>query len=408
MPGIVHSAERAFQRAMCALSNGQGAAHPVVPASLFKREVFGVIGYFPENLRAAEDLLWVARYELHYGVRAICPDAQVVYRHFPATWWGAAHKWCVAEYFSVLAGVRLRQQAVFLVLLPLLYVVLLSATAWGALVFSVYLLLRGVVDPMRRSHPRQWWGAHPQAICIAIVMGPCLGRGQNHGDISRLVGQKARSTWASLRMEYDKCDLCRADHHELVARQMYPLHSTMEEVFTIARCVECGLHFTNPRLTPSEIGRYYASGYVLHVDASGWRRLLDRFFDILSNSPVISLSTLFLPLAKRLAAWGRAFIAGLVLRFNREGRQGAFLDISCGGGFHANFREADSALQFCHRLFDVAEVVLLPPVFPARLWIGEAISIRNFLRPLDELRCGNGLLVVLTKSGMENKAGRDA
>lgn len=55
-----------------------------------------------------------------------------------------------------------------------------------------------------------------------------------------------------------------------------------------------------------------------------------------------------------------------------------------------------------------AEVGLLPPVFSAHLGIGEAIAIRDFLKPLDELGWGNDMLVVLTKSRMKNKAGRDA
>jgi glycosyltransferase involved in cell wall biosynthesis len=183
------SAESAFQRAICALTNGQGAVHPVVPASLFRKDAFGSAGYFPENVRAAEDLLWVARYEVRYGARMVCPDAQVCYRHFPATWRSATHKWRIAEYFSVLAGIRRRQQAAFLVLLPLLYAALLSGTAWGALVFSTYLLLRGVVDPLRRSHPRQWWGAHPQAILMAIVMGPVLDVAKITGIIQGLLAQ---------------------------------------------------------------------------------------------------------------------------------------------------------------------------------------------------------------------------
>lgn len=183
------SAESAFQRAICALSNGQGAVHPVVPASLFRKEVFGTIGHFPENLRAAEDLLWVARFEAHYGASMVCPDAQVCYRHFPATWQAAVRKWRVAEYFSVLAGIRRRQQIAFLALLPVPYVALLSGTAWGALVFSAYLLLRGVVDPLRRSHPRRWWGGHPQAILMAIVMGPVLDAAKITGIMQGLLAK---------------------------------------------------------------------------------------------------------------------------------------------------------------------------------------------------------------------------
>ncbi|MDO8773263.1 MAG: glycosyltransferase [Burkholderiaceae bacterium] len=190
------TADKAFQRAICALSNGQGAVHPVVPASIFKREVFGVVGYFPENLRAAEDLAWVARYEMQYGVRAVCEDAQVSYRHFPGTWRGVVRKWQMAEYFSVLAGMRTRQQLVLLIALPTLYAALLTGTPWGVGVYSAYLLLRGVVDPIRRSCPRRWWRSHPRAIIIAIPLGAVL-------DVAKFVG--TIRGWLARRRAQPEC-----------------------------------------------------------------------------------------------------------------------------------------------------------------------------------------------------------
>lgn len=333
-------------------------------------------------------------------------------------------------------------------------------------------------------------------------------------------------------MEYVKCDLCSSEQHEPIARQTDRLHGTTEEVFTIVRCVGCGLHFTNPRPTPEDIGRYYASSYAFHANAPNWRRRLDRALDVLANGPFAGLSAVLPPLAKRLAARVRPFIADPVLRFYREGGRGAFLDIGCGAGIHAHFWGAGSALQSCQSRVDVAGVEvssaarvsllaagircwpdlasvppeerfglirmnwslehvhspreyfsfiaqhlseqgqaiitvpnyngliyrlapecvelpvhlyhfrpadivaygeqhglsaveiktfsypemfraaaavgLLPPAFPARLGIGEAIAIRDFLKPLDMLGWGNDMLVVLTKSRMENKAGRDA
>lgn len=190
------TADKAFQRAICALSNGQGAVHPVVPASIFKREVFGVVGYFPEHLRAAEDLVWVASYEMQYGVRAICEDAQVSYRHFPRTWRGVVRKWQMAEYFSVLAGMRTRQQLVLLIALPTLYAALLTGTPWGLGVYSAYLLLRGVVDPISRSRPRRWWRSHPRAIIIAIPLGAVL-------DVAKFVG--TIRGWLARRRAQPEC-----------------------------------------------------------------------------------------------------------------------------------------------------------------------------------------------------------
>ncbi len=55
-----------------------------------------------------------------------------------------------------------------------------------------------------------------------------------------------------------------------------------------------------------------------------------------------------------------------------------------------------------------AEVGLLPPVFPSLIGISEAIAIRDFLKPLDELGWGNDMLVILKKSPMVGKAEQDA
>lgn len=194
------TAETAFQRTLCALSNGLGAVHPVVPASLFRKEVFTTAGYFPEHLRAAEDLLWVSRYESAYGARVVCWNAEVLYRHFPMTWLEAARKWQMAEYFSVLAGVRIRQQATFLMLLPLLYAALLSGTTWGAMVFSAYLILRGIADPVRRSRPWQWWGGHPRTIFMAIPMCALLDAAKFAGIIRAWLA-RGRGQAGSLRTE---------------------------------------------------------------------------------------------------------------------------------------------------------------------------------------------------------------
>ncbi|MBK6637141.1 MAG: class I SAM-dependent methyltransferase [Rhodocyclaceae bacterium] len=157
-------------------------------------------------------------------------------------------------------------------------------------------------------------------------------------------------------MEYVKCDLCESENHEPVAHQTDRLHHTTDEDFTIVRCGQCGLHFTNPRPNSAEIGRYYASGYAFHANASGWRRGLDRALDTIANGPFASLAKILPPLARRLAARVRPAITDPVLRFYREGGQGTFLDIGCGAGIHAHFWGADSALRSCHRRVNVAGV----------------------------------------------------
>lgn len=175
------SADASFERAVCALSYGQGSVHSAIPASLFHRRVFDEIGFFPEQLRAAEDLAWGRRLVDRYGARDICPDAMVHYTHFTSSWGQALRKWKMAEYYSVVAGVRVRQQMLYLIALPLVYGALLSGTALGAGIFLAYVTLRGVIDPVRRSKDRPWWGHKPAALLIAPVLAVGL-------DLAKLVG----------------------------------------------------------------------------------------------------------------------------------------------------------------------------------------------------------------------------
>ncbi len=175
------SAILCFDLAVCALSYGQGSVHPVIPASLFHRRVFDEIGFFPEQLRAAEDLVWGKRLADRYGERDICQDAIVHYTHFTSSWGQTLRKWKMAEYCSVVAGVRLGQQMLCLIGLPLVYGALFSGTAFGAWVFLVYVTLRGVIDPVRRSQNRRWWGQRPAALLIAPALAVAL-------DLAKLVG----------------------------------------------------------------------------------------------------------------------------------------------------------------------------------------------------------------------------
>lgn len=175
------SADGAFQRAVCALSHGQGSVHSVVPASLFHRRVFDEIGFFPEHLRAAEDLNWSDRLVARYGPREVCTDAVVHYTHFPASVGEAVRKWKLAEYQSVLAGVRSRQQILSVLGLVCVCGSLVLSRVAGGWVVLAYLIGRGVLDPVHRSEDRPWWGTRPAALMIAPPLAVAL-------DLAKLLG----------------------------------------------------------------------------------------------------------------------------------------------------------------------------------------------------------------------------
>lgn len=161
-------------------------------------------------------------------------------------------------------------------------------------------------------------------------------------------------------MEYVNCDLCDSETYEPVAHQTDLLHRTTEQVFTVVRCLQCGLQFTNPRPSTEEISKFYASDYSFHADSPGWRRLADRYLDKLANGNFSFLGSLWPSLARRLAARVKPALKDPVLSFYEKGGQGTFLDIGCGAGFHSHFWGGSSALQVCRNRYDVAGVEVSP------------------------------------------------
>ena len=168
------SANQPFGKAICALSYGHGSIHSVIPASLFQRKVFDEIGGFPEHLRAGEDLIWMSAFQVQYGDQEVCESAVVYYSDFPVRWTQTLRKWFVTETHCVLAKVRTRQHVIYLFGLPAIYGIALVGDYYGSFLLLSYILLRGVVDPIRRSKDNPWWGSKFLAAFIAVPLALTL------------------------------------------------------------------------------------------------------------------------------------------------------------------------------------------------------------------------------------------
>ena len=167
-------ADRAFARAICALTYGYQTSHPVLPASIFHRDTLALVGPFHEGLRSAEDLLWLRRFTRLFGPWPTCQRALVHYRHFPENIRSTFSKWKRNERNSVRAGVRTQQHFFYLIGLPIIWLSPILDPYRGGLLILTYLLLRGVVDPIRRSATHYWWKAQPTAFFIAIGMSALI------------------------------------------------------------------------------------------------------------------------------------------------------------------------------------------------------------------------------------------
>lgn len=173
--GVCHFAGYApFSKAVCALSYGQESLHPVIPASLFSKVVFKKVGYFPEQLRAGEDIFWLKKFLAFYTTRQICVKAQASYTHFPDSWLQAMRKWRIYEFYCVQAGVRGGQQYLYLLSPPIVLFLAFQNLVYAFGILMFYFGLRGFIDPIRRSNARPWWGDSPRSMLIAPFLALVL------------------------------------------------------------------------------------------------------------------------------------------------------------------------------------------------------------------------------------------
>jgi glycosyltransferase involved in cell wall biosynthesis len=173
-------------RALCAVTNGYLARHAVLPASIFHRSVFEEIGSFREDLRSAEDMLWIRDFERRFGPRPVCGAALVHYRHYPSTLGEAFHKWRVGERNSMRAGVRHVQHVAYLLGAPALAVLPLLSMPAALATAAAYLAVRGGIEPMRRSGRVRWWNGCGRAAALAFVVVVCIDLGKWAGIVEAL------------------------------------------------------------------------------------------------------------------------------------------------------------------------------------------------------------------------------
>lgn len=163
--------EHPFGRMIAALSYGQENVAPVLPASLFHRQVFEQAGYFQEGLRSGEDILWNRSIASVGLPTTTCVDAEVEYRHFPETLWLALKKWFVYEQSAAVAGLGGGRKNAVLALVACIYGLLALNVSGSGFALMGYLALRGGLDPIRRSRNWRWWNRWWQPFVIFPVAG---------------------------------------------------------------------------------------------------------------------------------------------------------------------------------------------------------------------------------------------
>ena len=168
-------AAAAFPKAVCAISYGCGAVHPVLPASLFHRSVFDSTGLFREDLRAAEDRLWLRGFEAAFGPRPVSSAAVVHYCHFPSSLPKLARKYWRYECDAVRSGVVGRGE-LWLSAAAMLAGLggLIRFSQAGMILLFLLVIIRGVVVPIQRSQRSRW--LKPPFAAVPMAIGLCFLR----------------------------------------------------------------------------------------------------------------------------------------------------------------------------------------------------------------------------------------
>jgi glycosyltransferase involved in cell wall biosynthesis len=182
-------ADGVVARAACALSYGVGSEHPVLPASLFHRSVFDKTGMFEENLRAAEDIKWMALLKSWAGPKVVCAEARVHYCVFPSTIPAVFRKWYLYKKHVIRARIGIRNDVMQLLLALGWIILFVKSPALALSVLLAYAMLRGAISPMKYSKPKTWWVGEPLALAAAPIVALAM-------DMAKL---------AAMLNEYPKC-----------------------------------------------------------------------------------------------------------------------------------------------------------------------------------------------------------
>jgi len=157
-------------------------------------------------------------------------------------------------------------------------------------------------------------------------------------------------------MEDVNCDYCGSGEAIFVAKQSDKLHHTTDELFNIVKCCDCGLNYTNPRPSTSEIGRYYSEEYSFHAVPSSIKKLVSLLVVKVINGPFSVLVNTLPFISSKFIPYVKPIISDPVIDYYKSSGAGDFLDIGCGAGSSAHFWNTNGALVEYRKLFKVAGI----------------------------------------------------
>jgi len=179
----------------CALSYGQERKrNMIVPISLFHASVFDNAGLFPIHLRAYEDVIWRKSVLRFPDYDLSCEEALANYRSFPNKLSAG-----LCYYFQYANNIPISKIAILPAITLSLYFIF---TIFSLLLFPTlgigsllcYLMVRGILDPMRRSANITWFGKKWYLCFFTIPVVLLVDTSKIAGFILGTIAQNAAKT----------------------------------------------------------------------------------------------------------------------------------------------------------------------------------------------------------------------
>ena len=123
-------------------------------------------------------------------------------------------------------------------------------------------------------------------------------------------------------LETVTCDFCGSDEYVTVCEQTDIIHRVTSQIFSVVKCNNCGLHFTNPRPALRDIGDYYSNNYSFHGGSSIKMFIKDKlgpFIRWFANSPLAIVFILIPPVSKILVSQVKPHVEDPVLPILKRG-----------------------------------------------------------------------------------------
>lgn len=166
-------------------------------------------------------------------------------------------------------------------------------------------------------------------------------------------------------METVACDLCGSLKYTILFHQKDLVHNTTNEKFQIVRCMNCGLHYLNPRPKQNEMARYYSGEYPFHCDSKRLKKyvrdILHSFIQelFLGKSTFIRdmLVNVFILPVKYFSKIRKEFPNHLIPRIKSYidiDNQQVLLDVGCGSGMSTHmYGSREAIVSLYHKGWDV-------------------------------------------------------